>query len=65
MTALALTRAPRGTAVADAITVAWRNVKGMMRNPQVIVFSTIQPIIFVLNFRYVFGGAIGQALPNT
>ena len=26
--------------------------------PQLLVFSTIQPIIFVLMFRYVFGGAI-------
>ena len=30
----------------------------MKRVPQVLVFSTIQPIIFVLMFRYVFGGAI-------
>ncbi len=30
----------------------------MKRTPQVLVFSTIQPIIFVLMFRYVFGGAI-------
>ena len=30
----------------------------MTRQPQVLVFSTIQPIIFVLMFRYVFGGAI-------
>jgi ABC-2 type transport system permease protein/oleandomycin transport system permease protein len=58
-----VTSAPTGTAVADATALAWRNLKGMMRNPQVIVFSTIQPIIFVLNFRYVFGGALGQALP--
>jgi ABC-2 type transport system permease protein/oleandomycin transport system permease protein len=26
--------------------------------PQLLVFSTIQPVIFVLMFRYVFGGAI-------
>jgi ABC transporter DrrB family efflux protein len=45
-------------AVADARTVAWRNLKGMSRTPEVIMFSTIQPIIFVLTFRYVFGGAI-------
>jgi ABC-2 type transport system permease protein/oleandomycin transport system permease protein len=29
-----------------------------MRSPQLLVFSTIQPVIFVLMFRYVFGGAI-------
>lgn len=44
--------------VSDAITITWRNLKGMSRTPQVIMFSTIQPIIFVLTFRYVFGGAI-------
>ena len=26
--------------------------------PQLLVFSTIQPVIFVLMFRFVFGGAI-------
>jgi ABC-2 type transport system permease protein/oleandomycin transport system permease protein len=44
--------------VSDAITIAWRNVLNMTRNPQLLVFSTIQPVIFVLMFRYVFGGAI-------
>src|SRR5205807_2027998 len=45
-------------AFVDTITIAWRNVKGMQRVPEVVVFSTIQPVIFVLMFRYVFGGAI-------
>jgi ABC-2 type transport system permease protein/oleandomycin transport system permease protein len=45
-------------ALADAMTMTWRNLKGMSRNPQVILFSTFQPVIFVLTFRYVFGGSI-------
>jgi ABC-2 type transport system permease protein/oleandomycin transport system permease protein len=45
-------------AVSDALSVAKRNLIGMARTPQVLVFSTIQPIIFVLMFRYVFGGSI-------
>src|SRR5439155_6148171 len=45
-------------AVRDALTVTWRNLVSMTRTPQVLVFSTIQPIVFVLMFRYVFGGAI-------
>jgi ABC-2 type transport system permease protein/oleandomycin transport system permease protein len=45
-------------AVSDALTVCWRNLVAMTRQPQVLVFSTIQPIIFVIMFRYVFGGAI-------
>jgi ABC-2 type transport system permease protein/oleandomycin transport system permease protein len=51
-------RSALGWAVADAITIAWRNLKAMLRTPQVLMFSTIQPIIFVLTFRYVFGGSI-------
>ena len=46
------------TAVTDGLAVTGRNLRAMSRVPEVIVFSTIQPIIFVLMFRYVFGGAI-------
>jgi ABC transporter DrrB family efflux protein len=45
-------------AVIDGIVVAWRNLLSMLRTPEVLVFSSIQPIIFVLMFRFVFGGAI-------
>jgi ABC-2 type transport system permease protein len=45
-------------AVRDARAVAWRNLIAYRRVPQLLVFSTIQPVIFVLMFRYVFGGAI-------
>jgi ABC-2 type transport system permease protein/oleandomycin transport system permease protein len=51
-------RSKLGWAISDAITIAWRNLKAMSRTPEAIVFSTIQPVIFVLTFRYVFGGAI-------
>lgn len=56
----ATTRAPSGArvVVADALTITWRNLVAMSRQPQVLVFSTIQPIIFVLMFRYVFGNSI-------
>ncbi|HEY6317069.1 MAG TPA: ABC transporter permease [Acidimicrobiia bacterium] len=55
--ALAPTR-PAGHAVADAVTVTWRNLLNVRRNPQLLVFATVQPIVFVLMFVYVFGGAI-------
>jgi ABC-2 type transport system permease protein len=42
----------------DAMTIAWRNVLNLRRNPELLVFATIQPVIFVLMFTYVFGGAI-------
>jgi ABC transporter DrrB family efflux protein len=45
-------------AVSDALTLTWRNLLAYTRVPQLLVFSTIQPIMFVLLFRYVFGGAI-------
>ncbi len=45
-------------AVLDGGVVAWRNLLSMLRTPEVLVFSSIQPIIFVLMFRFVFGGAI-------
>ena len=35
-----------------------RNLTTFRRVPQLLVFSTIQPVVFVLLFRYVFGGAI-------
>jgi ABC-2 type transport system permease protein/oleandomycin transport system permease protein len=48
----------RPNVVGDALTIAWRNLLNIRRNPQLLVFATIQPVIFVLMFRYVFGGAI-------
>lgn len=56
-----VTPAPLGRAVAvvaDGAAVAGRNLRAMSRTPEVIVFGSIQPIVFVLVFRYVFGGAI-------
>ena len=49
---------PVRTRSSDALTIAWRNLLNIRRNPQLLVFATIQPVIFVLMFRYVFGGAI-------
>jgi ABC-2 type transport system permease protein/oleandomycin transport system permease protein len=46
------------TGVSDALAIAWRGVVTYRRVPQLLVFSTIQPVVFVLMFRYVFGGAI-------
>jgi ABC transporter DrrB family efflux protein len=51
-------------AVGDTLVVTTRNLRHFVRQPQLLIFSTIQPIMFVLLFAYVFGGAIGRALPN-
>lgn len=45
-------------AIGDALTVTRRNLIHIGRVPQLLVFSTIQPVMFVLMFTYVFGGAI-------
>jgi len=45
-------------AVKDTFAIVGRNLTTIYRLPQLLVFSTIQPVIFVLMFRYVFGGAI-------
>jgi ABC-2 type transport system permease protein/oleandomycin transport system permease protein len=45
-------------AISDGLTLTWRYLIHYRRVPQLLVFSTIQPVIFVLLFRYVFGGAI-------
>ena len=44
--------------IADALVLARRNLTQIPRIPEELIFSTIQPIMFVLLFRYVFGGAI-------
>jgi ABC-2 type transport system permease protein/oleandomycin transport system permease protein len=50
-------RIPFG-ALRDTLAITQRNLIAYRRVPQLLVFSTIQPVIFVLMFRYVFGGAI-------
>lgn len=48
----------RGNAVADTWVVARRGLRHMVRQPAALADVTIQPIMFVLLFAYVFGGAI-------
>ena len=44
--------------VADALVLARRHLIQIPRIPEELVFATIQPIMFVVLFRYVFGAAI-------
>ena len=48
----------------DGYVVSVRNMRHFLRQPQLLLFSTIQPIMFVLLFSYVFGGAISGSLPE-
>jgi ABC-2 type transport system ATP-binding protein len=51
-------------AVTDAGVVTARNLRHFIRQPELLVFSTIQPIMFVLLFDFVFAGAVKGALPG-
>ena len=42
----------------DTYVVMRRNLMYYVRQPQLLIFSTIQPVMFLLLFTYVFGGAI-------
>ena len=44
--------------VTDTVVIAERNLMRYLRSPDMVVFLTIQPIMFVLLFNFVFGGAI-------
>ncbi len=45
--------------VSDAWVITRRNLRKILRVPDVLVFTTLSPIMFVLLFAYVFGNAIG------
>jgi ABC transporter DrrB family efflux protein len=47
-----------GRFVGDSLTVARRNITRLMRVPDSLIFGILQSVMFVLLFRYVFGGAI-------
>src|SRR5262245_61889158 len=49
--------------VSDWWVITWRNLLTYVRKPDLLVFSTIQPIMFVLLFVYVFGGTFELILP--
>ena len=45
-------------AINDTLIIAERNLVRLPRAPDLLLAFTVQPIMFVLLFRYVFGGAI-------
>ena len=46
--------------IQDAVIVARRNVIKIRRVPELLVFTTASPIMFILLFAFVFAGAIGD-----
>jgi ABC-2 type transport system permease protein/oleandomycin transport system permease protein len=49
--------------ITDALVLTKRNLLKYVRVPTLLIFSTIQPIMFVLLFNFVFGGAITSGSP--
>lgn len=67
MTAITIRRSGRvspAQLVRDATVITRRNLLRNVRLPQLLLFATVQPVMFLLLFNYVFGGAIGQAIPE-
>ena len=52
------------SAFKDTMIITQRQLRLLTRVPEVLVFSTIQPVMFVLLFRYVFGGSIDSGQPG-
>jgi ABC-2 type transport system permease protein len=51
-------RPPRPTAASAALTFAWRGMLKVKHVPEQLLDVTITPVMFVLMFTYLFGGAI-------
>jgi len=52
------------SAFQDTMVITQRQLRLLTRVPEVLIFSTIQPIMFVLLFSYVFGGSIDSGQPG-
>ncbi|MBU6263244.1 MAG: ABC transporter permease [Actinomycetales bacterium] len=52
------------SALSDILIITQRQLRQLTRVPEVLIFSTIQPVMFVLLFRYVFGGSINTGQPG-
>lgn len=49
-------------AVLDTLALTRRDLLHLVREPGLMVFTFVQPVVFVLLFRYVFGGTLSQAI---
>ena len=52
------------SAISDVTVITRRQLLLLTRVPEVLIFSTIQPVMFVLLFRFVFGGSISTGQPG-
>lgn len=53
-----------GETIADSRVMARRQLRKILRRPTYLIFALVQPVMFLLLFRYVFGGAIDTGGPD-
>ncbi|MEU5859969.1 MULTISPECIES: ABC transporter permease [unclassified Nonomuraea] len=57
-------RVTMGETVAQTLSMAWRALKKMRRNPEQFFDVALQPILFTAMFAFIFGGAIAGDVQN-
>jgi len=50
--------------IRHGLTLAGRSIGKIRKNPEVLIDVTLQPILFLVLFVYVFGGTLGAGLPG-
>ena len=50
--------------VSQTLTMAWRSLKKMRRNPEQFFDVIIQPLLFTAMFTYIFGGAVSGSVSS-
>jgi len=60
--ARATVRPSAADTVSQTLSMAWRALKNMRRNPEQFFDVTIQPLLFTAMFAYIFGGAISGSV---
>jgi ABC-2 type transport system permease protein len=58
-------RPPRASALSAALTFGWRGMLKVKHVPEQLLDVTITPVMFVLLFTFLFGGAIAGRPANT
>ena len=53
-----------GDTLSQILTMAWRALKKMRRNPEQWFDVTLQPLLFTAMFAYIFGGAISGSVQD-
>ena len=54
---------PAPAGIDPTVVIVRRNLLRILRLPQLLVFATVQPVMFLILFNYVFGGSVGRAIP--